>query len=395
MLERFRRDRNHLTDLALKSPELLETQFWQVLSSDPECQCGVGTKEAQSRARCPMCRNIGRLTTLSENTLKLPFAIECGREEGKKLSLMQFPRVQPSVKLTERSNYIARHILAKCSGYASCEPDVLKHQDIGYYALDEFTNGALASFLLERILSQDRLDRHIIKVYQAFICGKDGYYLQEGVTGHNLDQITWTPELARGVARQLLLVLYKLAPYNFTHGHPHYLSLYLDQKPLYEKYGQLTVASPYTLKLTRFGNSALSTSYHSRFFASSPYTESYLGKAIHLPQIVTEKKGKVHYYKLNKEISTFFLQLRYGGVPLYPHSFDYYSFMVSLMSLPDFRESFKDDMLWKAMWTPEDHVEVMKRLEARGPLPDVDAVVEVLRGLHLRCDLVPYLISLY
>ena len=404
MLERFRRDRNRLINILLTTPLAIGENMWNILSNDSGCLCHVGKLDPHATMKCPQCRNIGRLTKLGGDTVRQPFLLECGKDVGNYLMLTEFPRVQPSIKKKDLPYTITRKLLTKCQEYKTCEPGVVKNTNTTYIAFDEFSNGAIMSFLLERILAGEKLDKHIVKMQSAFICGEDGYYLTERPDVGSFSTLNLTGEVARGIVLQLLVLLNTLSNYDFTYGKPGVSPLMFSNQPCSFDYKGILVSCPYTLKLCDFTNAALtfkSETGLTRVYSTTPLAEAYAKKAIHLPVIATEadKDGRVVYYILTTDTATLFLYLRYMGVALYVHSFDFYCFFVGLMGSAAFYNLVLADefllSIWKAMWIVEDYPIVMGRVvKMQGKDIATSAeIVENLKNLRLRCDLVPHLMN--
>lgn len=404
MLDRFRQERHRVVDLFIQEPNQLQRGLWTILSVDRGCHCRVGKGELRSSFRCPQCRNVGRLTTLGPETTSTPFLVECGREAGSYLMVTEFPRVTPFIKAKDLPYTVVRKLLTRCS-YTSCEPALKDTAAKRYLALDEFSNGALISFLLERILSPEKLERHVVRLQTAFICGDDGYYLAERPDLGSYNSLTLTPELVRGILLQLLAFFTALGPYDFTFGKPGPGSLMFSRQPCSYFYKGMTVTSPFTLKLFDFTSAGLTTTTEAgltRVYAHSALSDAYAKKTIHVSNLRIETLEDITYYVLTEETAALFLNLRYMGVPLFPNSFDFYAFFVGLMMDRNFYQLVQQDefasKLWRALWRSEDLPTINARIVAahHGPdqLPETSDIIEVLKQLHLRCDLVPALLRL-
>jgi len=403
MLERFRRDRKRVVSALLTNPSEIGKNLWKILSRDEACQCRLGKGDVYGFARCPQCCNIGRLTTLQTTTVEEPFMLECGRRVGHHLMLSQFDEVNSFTKKKDLPYTITRRLLTQCQEYQACEPNINNNQKTTYIASDEFTNGALASFLLEQVLTPEELHKHIVKMETAFICGENGYYLLERPDLGSFTTLDLTGDVARGIILQLLTLLNRLCRYDFTYGKPGVAPLMFSDEPCSFRYKGVLVSCPYTLKLYDFTNAALTFKGEAgpvRVYSTNPRVEAFAKEAIHLPVIATERDGVV-YYILNADTTNLFLNLRYMGVALYVHSFDFYCFFVGLMADKAFYDLvIKDEFLlsiWMALWKPEDYPIIMERIQRKHDKRTVltsEEIVKILQHLRLRCDLVPYLMKL-
>lgn len=403
MMDRFHRDRAELLDLFVRDPRQLTTALWKVLSLDRTCKCRLGKGDLRTGFRCPQCRNVGRLTKLTPDTVETPFLLECGRQAGSYLMLTEFPRVEPMLKRKDLPHTIVRKLLSRCQ-YRNCEPKLADTAPQQYLALDEFSNGALISFLLERVLEEDKLDRHIVRLQTAFICGDSGYYLSERPDLGSYGSIVLSPEVARGIVLQLLAVFTALTPFDFTLGRPGPSSLMFSRDSCSYLYRGLKVTSPYTLKLFDFTNAGITVATEpglTRIYALSPLAEAYAQKTLHVSGLHLETLQEVTYYVLTQETAPLFLYLRYMGVPLFPHSFDLYVFLVGLMMDRNFyylaRRDELLDRIWRALWLSDEFPLIEERVitgqQQERPI-ETPEIVEALKYLHLRCDLVPALLRL-
>src|SRR6185437_7470432 len=115
---------------------------------------------------------------------------------------------------------------------------------------------------------------------------------------------------------------------------------------------------------------------------------------------VTASQPKISSrYTIGKDTATSFLYMRHSGIPIYPQSYDFYSFMVSLMMNPYFYEAFilSEDLMnfWSMLWYGDDistinallyryHVETSKN--------KMSTISDFLIGLNLRCSVVPRMV---
>jgi hypothetical protein len=93
--------------------------------------------------------------------------------------------------------------------------------------------------------------------------------------------------------------------------------------------------------------------------------------------------------KFNSSIS--FITM-HSGLPFY-RSYDFYIFMISLMSTAEYyyavAESATLRSIWRSLWLEKDRPLVRKRVKDRhGYRPSLDASIDILRGLRMRCDAV-------
>jgi len=380
LLEQYERERQKITTIALEKPETLKNSMWKILSSDSRCQCLMGQGNINTLGKCPQCKNLSRITDFKTNH----FTIECGKLKGKMLYIQKFTNVSPFIKTKDLPLSISRRYLTQCD-FDKCEPGAIKNEKTTYIALDTFSNGALINLLLQHFN-----DTHIQKLYTAFLCGRDGYYLTENPE-ITFETLKLNPDVVRGIVYQLLSLCQSLSKYDFTHGKPSTNSLVFTEKSINLK--KYKVKSPFTLKLRNFENSGITVN-NTRFYSSSTLAETYARRNIYSPNITTTIDN-VSYFKLTNDTATFFLHLRYMGVAMYTGAFDFYAFMVAMMANKTFYDVVVNDAslfeLWKAMWRPEDLQKVVERLGKYSTPLTTEQIIEVIKGIELRCDIVNYL----
>jgi hypothetical protein len=340
----------------------------------------MGQGNINTLGKCPQCKNLSRITDFKTNH----FTIECGKLKGKMLYIQKFTNVSPFIKTKDLPLSISRRYLTQCD-FDKCEPGAIKNEKTTYIALDTFSNGALINLLLQHFN-----DTHIQKLYTAFLCGRDGYYLTENPE-ITFETLKLNPDVVRGIVYQLLSLCQSLSKYDFTHGKPSTNSLVFTEKSINLK--KYKVKSPFTLKLRNFENSGITVN-NTRFYSSSTLAETYARRNIYSPNITTTIDN-VSYFKLTNDTATFFLHLRYMGVAMYTGAFDFYAFMVAMMANKTFYDVVVNDAslfeLWKAMWRPEDLQKVVERLGKYSTPLTTEQIIEVIKGIELRCDIVNYL----
>ena len=111
----------------------------------------------------------------------------------------------------------------------------------------------------------------------------------------------------------------------------------------------------------------------------------------------------VPVYKLNSSTFDIYNAMRHIGFPLYPGSFDFYCFVVSLMVDLEFFKAIKQDQhlyrLWSMMWLREDLPRIEHLIEEAHTIEHSDrstanVAIDILRGAWLRCDIVKFMWAL-
>ena len=116
------------------------------------------------------------------------------------------------------------------------------------------------------------------------------------------------------------------------------------------------------------------------------------------------KARNITLYRLTNTTLDIYNALRHIGFPLYVGSFDFYSFMISLMcDKPFFDAVFFDSKLyrlWSMMWLPEDLPNIERLIKEAHSIQinnnraAANIVVDIIRGAWLRCDITKYMWSL-
>ncbi len=83
------------------------------------------------------------------------------------------------------------------------------------------------------------------------------------------------------------------------------------------------------------------------------------------------------------------------GIPLFHSSFDFYCFLVGLMSNIDFYNSVTNDEellnIWESIWIKEEYDDVKNNIKNLGN--DFESIIKFISKYHLRCNCVNYVWS--
>jgi hypothetical protein len=387
-LEQYNRERNQLANIIKENPNIISKAMWKILSCDGYCMFLLGEGNKDTAGKCPQCKNLSRLTNFDSNIITL----ECGKESGKNLNLIKFNNVNTYIKNKDLPLSVSRRFLTKCN-YDSCEPNSINNQSTNYISFDEFSNGIMVNVLLQNT----PLNNHIIKLYTGFICGKNGYYLIENPE-LSLYDLKLNNKIVKNIIYQLLCFFDQSSNFDFTLGNPSLNSIVFASKTIKYTYKNIKINCPVTLKLTNFNNSGI-TINNTRVYSSTPLAETYAKKSLYLPQISTNTDG-ISYFKLSNDTASFFLYLRYMGVALYSGAFDFYALIIALMTNKVFYDIVINDHklfeLWKSMWKPccfeKINNNIIKYHNTDKSVTTED-IIEMIKGLYLRCDIVNYIMN--
>jgi len=154
------------------------------------------------------------------------------------------------------------------------------------------------------------------------------------------------------------------------------------------------------LSLTNFSQSSINVDNKSRIF---PYSDM-IRVTREVPQIIRKEtvfvdcsstecyRNKVSVYIL--ENSSVLSSIKYLGFPLLTGSFDFYSFIVSLMFEDAFNNVVKEDpflhKMFLSMWVPHELSILTRKIDAERKAGTKN-IFNVLQGLSLKCNVVFHL----
>lgn len=338
-------------------PEDLPGVLWSdYLDSDHTCKFNMGSNPRASSV-CLNCKALNRLKT---DPSSQDILIEYGRLVGTQLTVETFINVGDlGVQLKDRVVKITDDYpgLLTCGTPNSRLPRV---------ALDPVTCKIVASWCYENIVEYSP------RLITAFKCGKDVHIVKE-----KTNPINWSHDVT-GILYQLVTILNKLSKYHFTHGSP----------------------SPHYIRFSTDGDNRLS-------LEMSPYCNMSIGTVRITSQqsqfnngdTATHKVwnvGKVSIFSISREAFASFRQDRRSGSITYPGSFEFYCFLVGMMTNERFQnhvESYLGDV-WNLMWLGVGDTDKLKhRLEwyrsHRGDkVPSYEEIMYyLLDGIWMRCDI--------
>lgn len=474
LLAHYKEDRETITTLMVEEPEELIASIWKSdgpLAIDNECRCQMGKGEIRSPFACAQCKNLRRLIDFRLGGTERGFQIECGQSAGSNLIVASSEINSPFLAWDIDAANRARFYVQQYRDLTICgTPDVT---DLHCITGDSFTIRTLIVWMLHRLFEEKELP-HCPVVHTAFVCRGIGYSLYNLPSIGSLPDLhkiadyhdipknvdlksqhfAYAPlksSIARTIITQLLVILLELIPVNFSHGTPSMHGLIFTKDPVSYKYDEVHVEGPITVQISDLWN-ASATFNGIHYFPKSVKSSMYLQKHMFVPEIATMKVSMAHchdigamgpsctqpvvcpasmstcpdettyavcqprttaLYKLTNSTLDIYNAMRHIGFPLYVGSFDFYCFMVSLMSDKSFFDAVKQDdrlyRLWSMMWLIEDLPMIERKIEQShaidsqsitdtGNLPNrrvaSNVAVEIIRGAWLRCDVVKFIWSL-
>lgn len=312
-------------------------------------------------------------------------------------------------------------------------------QKISFFGTDVFTNEVIVSHLLTYILRANGMPSLSVNHIQASICQGPNYGGIKGVTVMeyaDLGSINKLPETEAfdsnfentriisgdgqmeirvfnketilNIVKQIIVIYDFLSDYDFNHSDAKVANALVFSSPIKFEYKDLTVDSPFTVKIADFDKAAITLNSPTdqarnydfiRFFNKSTLADVYFNLFPFNPVVGTTHNQK--YYKTDTTFNQqLFAQSRHTGLPFY-HSYDIYTFMVSFLMMPEvFYKVFNDAELqikiWQPLWFPEDisgmYLNIRDSVLA-GKDPSFNNAVSLLSKTKLKCKVSNLLIG--
>ncbi len=346
----------------------------------------------------------------------VPHVVSYPTIDGNKY-IIKVSRVSPTVVYSEEPPTSIKEISKYMTVMKTC---LYGNLQMSYLGTDDITNETLISFILEDLYSRypniGLGTGGIINHIGATICSKgyNGINLMEMAdlgTLRSLASVSKYTEIAdfsdgvRAFRRKVFTVStmksiigqvvanldFLQSTVDFNHGDLKVDNILVKSGDISIRYKDLYLDSRFTVKIADFGKSSLTVDHGERvrLFNRSLAASKYLWVAPFRPYIGSI--GKETYYVVDSYITAqIYAQSRHMGIPFYL-SFDTYTFMVSLLSIPEayYAMFTNEDLMkiWLTMFFRDDIPKVSNRLRRamkKGTFSIVDAI-KVLKGIRLKC----------
>lgn len=307
-------------------------------------------------------------------------------------------------------------------------------KNIRYIASDEFTNETLISYVLNYLITQYQIPLLFVRHYQSGICGENnnlfGLNIMENCNLGSLDSTLNHPlfknnlqqhqindngrqfisslvnkDIIFQIFTQIVIGLDILQSYlAFISGDLKVSNIFLKSEPIDINYIGIKLKSQFTCKIADYGKSSCmlykSDGTAIRFYNDSSLANAYL--TIHPFTDNIDIIDNNYFYSINYPFtSQLYTRTRHMGIPFY-HSFDYYTVLVSTLTIPHFYYMFFSDnnlinIFWTDIWKDnDDSIEAMNRihqfvLEKKGQ--NMSDAINILKGLKLKCDAIKLVIK--
>ena len=329
-------------------------------------------------------------------------------------------RHKPIPAMIQLMNYF--NSLTLCQNY----PDLTT---LKFISSDRFTNSTLINTYLSYLFSHSSTPQYptILNFQTSNLCpsniatDRHGLQLFEHVDGgtllnisnnKNFDtyrtsitvtedqstsvQLILAPKIIISLVKQMLITLdYLQQNFHFFHGHLITANLFLSSQPFLD--------APFTIKLANFDTASLSLHLstgtyrlHYRNWIDDNLTE----RTPFIPHIFTGPNYNTYYFIPRDYPIRYYERTLSLGIPFYP-TFDTYTFIISLLLIPEIYHSVFSSPLqqtiWDPLWINEDRSTATLRLQqlvfSRSP-NSFDNIFDMLRDLRLNCDITHHLLSL-
>lgn len=405
LIDKYKHDRDIVTNLIANDPNKLIATVWQhdgPLAIDNECRCRMGEGDRRSSYSCSQCKNLGRVKDFRSD--QAHFSIGCGNHVGKTLIVSTAEVCKPMLNWDHDAYEKSMAYVNQYQKLATCGTTI--SNNIGSISGDQFTIRALLMWMLQKKFMEKGLP-HMLNLYTAFICNNKGYSITDRPDFINIDDLDkngyLTVSTVRSIIQQLLVSLLELQTVNFSHGNAGAHALVFMNEPVSYRYDKLHVEGTVTLKIVDLWQSSATFS-NVHYFSKDIKNEMHVHKSVFVPEIEnTTCKGNycktetISVYRLTDSTIDIYCAIRHQGTPLFVGSFDFYCFMVSLMTNKTFNHLVKGDVklnnLWKEMFNAEDLLYVEERI-AQYYYSDNEVAIDIIRGVWLRCDIVKHLFSI-
>lgn len=419
--------KKHLIKTLITDPYYFVNNLWTdpyLININSRCYSQAHTssipKPLRNSYNCANCLLLGRILDFNKHNIQDPFVIEHGKMSNTELILKQQKPISVISAISLNQNTYLRNLIQN-TDYLSCD-STLDDSETIYIGCDNFTEAMLINLILENVFKKYKVNIHVPKLYNFYICGNIGNSIFEHSTigdiqdlskihsllNNNPDQIITSPnnpifsgETILGIISQILLIYKLLQDYKFTHGSPNLKSLTFFEESISYIYEGVNIYSFFTLKLTNLGNSGITITRDGqdsiRLYSSSTLAQRNVTLTNYKPNI-KKKNGEAPMYQYDN-VREFLKFFRHSGIPVYTGSFDTVGFLISLMSYKPFYQGFymynSFVEIWKNLWLPEDLKKIeysLSRYHSNNTsITKTSDIALILSKKWIRCDALTYL----
>lgn len=220
---------------------------------------------------------------------------------------------------------------------------------------------------------------------------------------NNIDHRVFTVDTVLNIVKQIVTTYDYLVEYaDFNHSDAKVANALAVNEPIKYEYKGLQVNSPFTIKIADFDKASLTIKigeHWFRFYNKSKFAARYFKLFPYQPELGVHD-GRT-YYKTDTTFSAqLYAQSRHTGLPFY-HSYDIYTFLVSLFMMPEVFYAMLDSIelqvkIWNVLWFPEDASKMFIAIQdavRNGREPSFSNVVNIVSKARLKCEISSELIE--
>lgn len=299
-----------------------------------------------------------------------------------------------------------------------------------YMGLDEFTNEFCVSIIVEEAFKRwDMRGKYFGVRYEgATVCDGTGIHITDYAELGDLKSLSKNelyteiynvgfttmrlvqPEVIANILPQVVTAIHYLdETIQFRSNDLKVENIFVEPGLVTGSYGTLKFTGdeiqPLRCKIADYGKSSCTYTTNSgeriRVYNWSTLARQYLRVSDFTPDIRTVD-GRSYYVVDNTFVAQTYALERHMGVPYY-RSFDYYTFILSLVSIPAYHYMFFSGMMdearkrfWDQIWIDNrDKEKIMRRIEKAmrsGKRVSHTKTIKMLKGIKLYCDVVDHIV---
>lgn len=285
-------------------------------------------------------------------------------------------------------------------------------------ALDEFTNELLIGYILRNVFETTGMKSLAVTYDYGGAYENTGGIIMEYADIGNLISVVKYPQfmtdglvrvnILEGIISQVLTTIHFLGQdsiVQFTSGDLKMENILVFNRPMRGTYFSLNVSCPITCKIGDFGKSSCiirkTDGSHMKIYNRSLLADAYMLVASFHPKIYTTSEGENYYIVDDTTTAQTYVWMRHSGIGYY-RSFDYYTFMVSLLSmreyyLPFFTSRELIEKFWSPMWMEAGDGELCKEAIREKIIKNerigTTEAIELLKNKKLKCGLIENIVQ--
>jgi len=364
LLDEFNKERKEVVEAFVKNNIEFVRNLWtskSLISFDRQCKinAGQGTSCSEKRENlypyrekyyeCGKCRKLEQIVDILELKIKVPFETHIIDDEKEKNYRTKFvlTSVVPNTyyKIDSQESSIVNRLILSDQLECSCNPPRFKN--IHFIGLDKFTVNILITWMFERIMKnhEGQEKPHFNKMFTAFICGYNGYTLEEPSLSY--DDFEMNPKfikdgildkkICEGIVLQLFVIFHIMSKYRLSMTNVSMDNLCFTNSPCEYTYNGIIVKCRFTLKIRDFSSAGLTVSsdrdienvcrifYHDK--EASEMSEKLNFK---LPLRLLKIDDRVYFEIKDCKNDYTFNYMRNAGAPYFLSQLNFYSFFLML-----------------------------------------------------------------